>query len=259
MSILDRLLSVAPERVLFRLLPSKPLTAIPFNNRIDGRLRDGVDRAYGLEFGQLRRAVWRDPLYRKALKASQHLSIMDYRNKMNLFLLLRFYLPKLVGQDVIELGSFRGGNLLFMATILKEVAPNAVVLGLDTFEGMPPVKSDMDMHVQGDFSDSNIQHIERAATEAGLNNIILVKGDVRETLAPACKDRNIGLAHIDLDIYEPILFAQSNLIHQMVSGAYIVYDDALASSCPGAMIAVEEFIRAGNSCEQAYPHFVFRV
>jgi SAM-dependent methyltransferase len=103
-----------------------------------------------------------------------------------------------------------------------------------------------------------MEGIQRAASAARLNNIVLVKGDIRDTLPDVCKSISFGLAHIDLDIYDPIRFAQRELLEHLIPGGYLVYDDALVSSCPGAMMAVEDLIRSGKSSEQFYPHFVFR-
>ena len=219
---------------------------------------DGVDRAWGLEFGTSVRDIWRDPLFRKAKAVARGRSMLDYRKGMNLYLLLRFYLPKLSSRNVIELGTWKGGNLLFMATILKEVAPDAKVYGLDTFAGMPETNVSVDLHRRGDFSDVNVDDIKNTASKFGLDNIVLIKGDVRETLVSTCERASFGLAHIDLDIYDPIRYAQSELVKRLIPGGYLVYDDALHSSCPGATMAVEELIRTGKSCEQIYPHFVFR-
>jgi predicted O-methyltransferase YrrM len=221
-------------------------------------LRDGSDRAWSIEFGTAYRDIWRDPLFRKAHARSKGRTVVSIRRKMNLYLIVRFYLAKLAGRNIIELGTWRGGNLLFMATILKKIDPTAKVYGLDTFAGMPETDKAVDLHRLGDFKDSNMDDILEAASAANLDNIELIKGDVRETLFEACNRASFGLAHIDLDIYDPIRFAQFELIKRMVPGGYLVYDDALTSTCAGATIAVEELIRSGKSVEQIYPHFVFR-
>jgi hypothetical protein len=132
------------------------------------------------------------------------------------------------------------------------------VYGLDTFAGMPETNAATDLHRRGDFSDTSMESIRSAAKAFGLDNIELVKGDVRDTLPEVCRRVPFGLAHIDLDIYDPIVFAQKELLQHMVPRGYLIYDDALVSSCPGATMAVEELIRSGRSCEQIFPHFVFR-
>lgn len=254
------------DKVIYPLLAAKALTEAPSfpNNKCSpdsgGRsLREGADRAWSLECGTAPREIQRDPLFRRGMALARGRSVVDYRRRMNIFLLIRFYLSALPSRNIIELGTWKGGNLLFMASVLRSIDPSAVVYGLDTFAGMPDTDHAVDLHRKGDFADTSMEEIQSVARDAGLNNIVLIKGDIRETLPNLRGDVSFGLAHIDLDIYDPIRFAQTELIaHLLVPGAYLVYDDALVSSCPGATMAVEELIRAGKSSEQIYPHFVFR-
>ena len=264
-TMMRRILSTPLERIIYPVLPARalvecPRSAINFCSPASGgrSLREGADRAMSIEYGGAFRDIWRDPLFRKAHARSRGRSIVGIRRKMNLYLLLRFYLPALSSRNVIELGTWKGGNLLFMGTILKEVDPAAKVYGLDTFSGMPETNENVDLHGVGDFDDVHMDDIREAAEAAKLDNILLVKGDVRQTLPEVCDRAALGLAHIDLDIYEPIRFAQFELMKRMVPGGYVIFDDALTSSCPGATIAVEELIRSGKSSEQIFPHFVFR-
>ena len=68
-----------------------------------------------------------------------------------------------------------------------------------------------------------------------------------------------AIAHIDLDIYQPIKYCQSQVDAHMAKGGYVVYDDATVSSCIGATQAVEEWIQDQRiHSEQIWPHFVFR-
>jgi hypothetical protein len=188
------------------------------------------------------------------------MTVIHPLRQANLFLLIRFYLQNLSSRNIIELGTWRGGNLLFMARVLKEIDPSAIVFGLDTYCGMPKTVHTLDLHRGGDFSDTDMSAIEGHARKNGLTNIQLVKGDVHNTLEDVCSSTKLGLAHIDLDIYEPIAFSQRVLFSKMVQGGYMIYDDATVSSCPGATLAVEEMIAGRNArSEQIWPHFVFRV
>ena len=261
-----RLLSVSPRAVVYPLLPAKELNAIPApphlvdRGLVGGRsIYEGASRSMGIEFGNLYQDICRDPLYREARALSRGRSVVSVPRQMNLFLILRFYLSKLASRNIVELGTWRGGNVLFMARILKEIDPAAKVYGLDTFAGMPATRDDVDAHRAGDFVDTDMKQIELAAKKARLSNIVLIKGDIRDTLPSLCERETFGLSHIDLDIYDPIAEAQNILLKKMIPGGYLVYDDATVSSCPGATLAVEELISLRNMrSEQIYPHFVFR-
>jgi len=67
------------------------------------------------------------------------------------------------------------------------------------------------------------------------------------------------LAHIDVVLYGPSIFAQNIALENLTPGGYLVQDDALEPTCPGATLAVEEMIRRrGLSMEQVWPQIVFR-
>ncbi len=213
-----------------------------------------------MEYGDLSKQIEIHPLYQQALNAAGGRSVLDQRRIQNLFLLLTCYLPELSVQNCIEFGVYRGGSTLFMAYILRALYPAATLFSLDTFEGMPAADAKIDLHGEGDFKDTSLDDIRRAAATQKLNNIVFIKGLVEDTF-PTQIDNSIkfGLAHIDLDIYPAIRHCQKYVYRFMTLGGYVVYDDATVSSCIGATQAVEEFIAETNSrSEQIYPHFVFR-
>jgi hypothetical protein len=70
-------------------------------------------------------AIAADPLYRAAVEASGGWSIMVGLKRMDLFLILTRFLGRLEHHNIIEFGSYRGGNALFMAWILRELHPEA--------------------------------------------------------------------------------------------------------------------------------------
>jgi hypothetical protein len=256
--LIDKLVRADLARRLYRLLPEQSLDRLPIPplSAMNGD-HGGMMRGWGLEFGSLRGLVSRDPLYRKASRAADGRSVMSELRRINLFLLIRFYLADLASQHVAELGVYRAGNVFFMATLLRELFPAAKVFAFDTYAGMPETKAGLDLHQAGDFADSSLSEITTAAAQRTLKNIEFIKGDVRETL-PSFGSR-IALGHIDLDIYEPIAYAQELLWNNLVSGGYLAYDDATTSSCLGATRAVEDFLVAHRiHSDQIYPHFVFR-
>lgn len=62
-------------------------------------------------------------------KAGQYQAIFDF---------VREYHDKIEG-DIVEAGVFRGGSLIAMGMLLKELGSNKVVYGYDSFAGFPPV------------------------------------------------------------------------------------------------------------------------
>ncbi len=180
---------------------------------------------------------------------------------MNIFLILKFFLGNIPFGHIVEFGSYKGGNALFMAYVVDKLYPGMKVYSLDTFAGMPVTDMEIDAHHAGDFHDVDLDELQRFASSKKINNLELVKGlfqDTAPTLLP-----NVGkvsLAHIDCDIYSAVAYSYEVVKPFMVSGGYLVFDDAIYSSCLGATEAVESKLiqEDGLHSEQIFPQFVFR-
>lgn len=222
---------------------------------------EGYQRGWGLQFGGLRDKVLNDPLYIEAFAAAHDRTIMSEENRMNIFLLLRFYLDKIPSGHIVEYGSYRGGSAIFMAFVAQKLYPNMKVFALDSFEGMPQTDKNVDAHNAGDFADADFDKLQERVAELKLDNLILVKGffeNTNDKLMAQAKE--ICLAHIDCDIGPAVKYSYEGVNPFMVDGGYIVLDDATVSSCIGATEVVEDFLirRDKLNSEQIWPHFVFR-
>jgi len=222
---------------------------------------EGYQRGWGLQFGGLRQKVLADPLYNEAFSIASDRTIMSEDNRMNIFLLLRFFIDKISFGHIVEYGSYRGGSAIFMAYVAQKLYPGMKVFALDSFEGMPQTDKNVDAHNAGDFANVNIDELRRRVTELRLENLVLVKGLFENTndgvMAQAGK---ISLAHIDCDIAPAVKYSYEGVKRFMVDGGYLVFDDATISSCIGATEVVEDLLirRDGLNSEQIWPHFVFR-
>jgi hypothetical protein len=231
------------------------------NFRKGRNIKDGYARGGRMQWGPLRQEVLADPLYIEAMKLVHERSVVSEDNRINIFVILRDYLSKIPSGNIIEFGSYKGGNALFMAYVVKRLYPSVRVFSCDTFSGMPETDPEIDAHKAGDFSDVNLDELRQYAVANGLYNLEFVQGLFDRTI-PELLPRvgKIALAHIDCDIYSAVAFAYDAVRKNMVPGGYFVFDDALYSSCLGATEAVEELVirRDGLHSEQIFPHFVFR-
>ncbi len=222
--------------------------------------RDGYQRGWGLMHAGVADLVAHHPLYQAGLEAAGGWSVMLDAKRMNLFLIMTSFFEGLAGKDVIEFGSYRGGNALFMARVLNDVAPKAKVYALDTFEGMPDTDAARDLHGKGDFGDSSYEALVARRDALGLRNLVVVRGLFQDTFPGIARTKpSFGLAHIDCDIYSGVKYAQDAVWPFMTPGGYVAYDDADTPSCIGATEAVEELVMARRlHSEQVWPHWVFR-
>ncbi len=229
--------------------------------RHNRNVRDGYARGWGLQFGELKVKVAADPLYRAAFEAARGRTVVAEENRMNIYLLMRFYLARLNAGHIVEFGSFKGGNAIFMAHVARELHPGMQIYALDTFAGMPQTDKSIDAHSAGDFAGVDLDELVAYKEALGLDNLHLVRGLFEDT-APGVLARAgpIVLAHIDCDIYDAVRYSYEVVRERMVPGGYFVFDDGTVSSCLGATEAVEELLihRDGLHSEQIYPHFVFR-
>lgn len=222
---------------------------------------DGYARGWGLQFSDLKEKVSADPLYQQAIAISEGRSVVAELNRMNLFLIMRFYLSRIAPGNIIEFGTYRGGNALFMAAVAKGLGLNTKIYALDTFSGMPDTDKAVDAHSRGDFGDVDLDELEAIRQRAGLDNLTFVKGLFEDTAPQVLATAGpITLAHIDCDIYSAVRYSYECVRPFMVPGGYLVFDDATTSSCIGATEVVEALVvrRDGLNSEQVFPHFVFR-
>lgn len=222
---------------------------------------EGYQRGFGLQHCNLSHTINNDPLYKEALRISNNLSIITEYNRMNLFLLIKFFIDKIPFGHIVEFGSYKGGNVIFMGYIASILYPGMNVYALDTYEGIPDTDNNIDYHNKGDFNNNDYDSLQRRLDSLGLNNVILVKGLFEDTALELLNNiKDVSIAHIDCDIYSSVKYSYNVIKPYLVDGSYIVFDDGVLSSCLGATQAIEEDVirRDCKFSEQIYPHYVFR-
>jgi hypothetical protein len=229
--------------------------------RLGRSVKDGYTRGWGIQFGRLRDDVRSDPLYKKACKLASGRSVVSEDNRINLFLICRFFLERLEPAHIVEFGAYKGGNALFMASVASDLSPGTTVYALDTYTGIPDADPSIDAHSAGDFGDVDLGALRGYADKSGIKNVEFVQGRFEDTAASLLsRIGKVALAHIDSDTYASVAFAYDVVRPHMVAGGYLVFDDATVSSCLGATEAVESLLirRDALNAEQIWPHFVFR-
>lgn len=220
----------------------------------------GYVRSCGLSFGKLHDAVKEDPLYQQAFHLVQGGTLLDEKLLMNFFLLLKYSIKEMPG-DIIEFGSYRCGTAVFLAYVARALGIKAKIYALDTFEGIPHADVHIDFHVCGDFKDTSFDIVNEMIQALHLDNLILVKGRFQDSFPQICSAlQPLSLVHVDGVTYSSVKYAiNAALPHMHPQGGYLVIDDALCSSCIGALQAVEEMVQEHDlNAEQSCPHFVYR-
>ena len=201
---------------------------VPQGLRNGRSIHDGYARGWGLEFGDLRLKIADDPVYRAAAQLAEGRSVQSERNRMNIFLILKFFTSDLPPGDVVEFGAYKGGSAIFMAKVCQMLLPGTRVFAFDTFTGIPNPDPDVDQHHVGDFGDVDYEALVSFVAAAGLSNLHLIKGRFEDTV-PEAFDRipAIRLAHIDCDVQPAVEYSYEISKPKMAAGGYVVFDDAL--------------------------------
>jgi predicted O-methyltransferase YrrM len=224
-------------------------------------LYEGYQRGIGLAFSSLGARIAADPDFHRARALAGSRTIVGEGNLANIFLLIKFFLPRLPFGHIVEFGSYKGGSAIFMAALAQKSLPGVQVIGFDTFSGMPATNRAVDAHRSGGFSDVNLTELRQYVERVGLRNLIFVQGYFEETAMAALQQQgSIALCHIDCDIRSAVEYAYETTRPHMMPGGYWVFDDPFVADCAGAAEAVEDLLirRDGLNSEQLYPHYVFR-
>jgi O-methyltransferase len=141
--------------------------------------------------------------------------------------------------DFWECGVYKGGTAKMLAELLAAHARPGLKLHLfDTFSGMPETDEKLDIHREGDFSDTNLETVRRVVGNP--ERVEFHPGWIPDTFRDM-SDAQVALAHVDVDIYRSILDCCEFIYPRLKTGGVLVFDDYGFPCCPGARKAVDEF------------------
>jgi hypothetical protein len=243
------------------IISDLPQPSVENSVRKGRNLYEGYQRGIGIAFSNLGTRIAADPDFHNARALAGSRTIVGDANLANIFLLIKFFLPRLPFGHIVEFGSYKGGSAIFMAALAQKFLPGVRVIGFDTFSGMPATDRAVDAHHAGSFSDVDLKELHQYVEGVGLHNLKFVKGYFEETAAATLQQQgSVAFCHIDCDIRSAVDYAYDKTKPHMVPGGYWVFDDPLVADCVGAAEAVEDLLikRDGLNSEQLYPHYVFR-
>ena len=159
---------------------------------------------------------------------------------------------KKIKGDFIEAGIWKGGAIALMAGILNVTkTTNRRVIGVDSFEGIPPAKPELypadAAHVGCEkieiLANNSIDEVTGYLNRLGLldnNNIRLIKGWFCDVLPELVKENpSFAVVRLDGDTYESTIQCLENLEPYTSNGGYIIIDDYFSWS--GCKQAVDDY------------------
>ncbi len=143
--------------------------------------------------------------------------------------------------NLAEVGVYKGGTSYFIAALAHRLKLNITHCCFDTFEGH--AAQDIDLSVETShkaryFNDTSYESVRDYLSR--FKNVDVYKGRFQDT-CHYIQDTPIHFVHLDMDIYEPTIFALKFFDKRVVNGGMILVDDYGFESCPGIEKAVAEF------------------
>ena len=145
--------------------------------------------------------------------------------------------------DLIETGVWKGGSTIFMRGVLMAHGENSRrVWVADSFQGLPPPKSDVypddegDIHFTIDSLKISLEQVKENFAAYGLldDQVVFLKGWFSDTLPSAPIDQ-LSVLRLDGDMYESTMVALENLYPKLAVGGFVIVDDYCITSCKKAV------------------------
>ena len=143
--------------------------------------------------------------------------------------------------NLAEVGVYKGGTSFFIAALAEQLNLPLHLYCFDTFEGHAAEdinKSVEIAHVPGAFNDTSFEAVKSYLSQ--FKNVDIYKGRFQDT-SPVLDNAQTHFVHLDMDIYEPTIFALRFFSERLVAGGVMLLDDYGFETCPGIEKAVKEF------------------
>lgn len=150
--------------------------------------------------------------------------------------------------QTVEVGVYKGGTSYFIASLSDRLGLQYRHYCFDTFEGhaAKDINNAVEIsHKTGTFSDTSFESVKEYLAQ--FKHIDIYKGRFQDT-SHYVQDTPVHFVHLDMDIYEPTIFALKFFNDRLVNGGVILLDDYGFETCPGIVKAAREF-RSAN------PHY----
>lgn len=176
----------------------------------------------------------------------------------SLFRINIYNLIKDLKGSIVELGTFKGNNLMLFYHLMLTLEPTNYedkIIGFDTFKGFTNINKKLDDKgvFKKDFSNTDFAFLKELILVNKSNDIIkhidkvtLVKGDAVKTIPKFCKSNKaliVKLLYLDCPIYKPTIVALKNIYPLMPKGSVIAFDELGMEKWRGETIAFKEFFK----------------
>ena len=157
--------------------------------------------------------------------------------------------------DIVELGSWKGANLLWLAKVQSFLGSNKKIHCFDSFQGLTEFSvHDISSHLihkyQGD------EQVLRSVIDLHeYNDLIQIHKGLIEHTVPAWSElkADISFIYFDADLYEAASVTLNYLSPRLSVGGIILFDEYGSKDWPGETKAVDEFLKINKGFEIIIP------
>lgn len=148
--------------------------------------------------------------------------------------------------DILEVGVWRGGTGVMLASAAKRWKHACKVHLCDTFSGVVKAGSLDSRYQGGEHADTSIEHVRSLLAGLRLDNTELHQGIFPEQAPASLSGKKIAFCHIDVDVYQSALDIVHWIQGRMDVGAILVFDDYGFHHCDGITRLVNELSQTGD-------------
>jgi hypothetical protein len=181
---------------------------------------------------------WNDSGFNGYLERFGELEGLETHRRWELCQLLR--LTVAVAGDTAECGVFRGAGSYLLAAANRALGSNRVHHGFDSFAGLSrPSDRDGTFWTAGELA-CGLNEARANLREFG-DLVRLYPGWIPSQFG-AVAGATFRFVHVDVDLYEPTRDSLRFFYPRVAPGGVITCDDYFHDNCPGATLAVDEFL-----------------
>ncbi|WP_432735767.1 TylF/MycF/NovP-related O-methyltransferase [Maridesulfovibrio sp. FT414] len=141
--------------------------------------------------------------------------------------------------NILEVGVWKGGSGILMATQAKLTNQDTTTYLCDTFSGIVKNSIRDNFHQNGDFNDTSAKQVKSALIANDLDRVAVLQGIFPEQTCELVS-APLKLAHIDVDVYDSARDAFAWIWPRLVCSGVVVFDDYGFASCKGVTQFVNE-------------------
>ncbi len=199
----------------------------------------------------------------KNINRFREYSSCSFMNLYSIISSLNFIKLNKIPGDLVECGVYRGGCSMILSEYNSYLNLNKKIYAYDTYAGMPKPNDYLDNRFDGTSAmaiwtknnkkwlNCSLSDVKRnfMNVKVDMKKTIFVKGRIEKTLKNNIP-KTVSLLRLDLDLYEPTIFALENFYPLMPKNSIIYIDDY--NHWSGCRAAVDKFFKG----KKVYSHFV---